>query len=192
MSARALELLISKHGDMVLLQAPAVGLFTQASPKDSLLQGGMEAGQLLILSTPHTLLVPSGIHGRIQGPNLPLVHQPVAYGTLLYSLARLGADSSNADATDTDEQPLDALVLKSPQTGRFYHRPSPKEDPFVHPGDLLTPGQVIGMIEVMKTFTTVSFPTGPEWPAKVRLQAWQAGDGSEVTAGDALASLEEG
>ena len=55
---------------------------------------------------------------------------------------------------------------------------------------LLTRAFEKGMIEVMKTFTTVAFSGGEEWPARLRLKAWLAQDGAEVTQGEALIELE--
>lgn len=42
-------------------------------------------------------------------------------------------------------------TVRSPLPGTFYRRPSPDADPFVQEGDAVSPGDVIGIVEVMKT-----------------------------------------
>ncbi|RDW15378.1 acetyl-CoA carboxylase [Oceanobacillus chungangensis] len=40
----------------------------------------------------------------------------------------------------------------SPIPGVFYRRPSPDEDVYVNEGDAVSAGQVIGLVEVMKSY----------------------------------------
>lgn len=49
-----------------------------------------------------------------------------------------------------------SLVVRAPVLGLFYRRPSPAEEPFVAVGQIVTAGQTIGLIEVMKTFHEVT------------------------------------
>ena len=46
-------------------------------------------------------------------------------------------------------------LVCSPLVGTFYLAPSPEEDPFVKPGDTVTKGQTIGIIEAMKLMNEV-------------------------------------
>jgi biotin carboxyl carrier protein len=46
-------------------------------------------------------------------------------------------------------------VVKSPYPGTFYMRPNPDADPYVSDGDPVSPGDVIGLVEIMKTFQEV-------------------------------------
>ncbi len=46
-------------------------------------------------------------------------------------------------------------VIKSPLPGTFYRRSSPEADPYVTEGDVLGAGDVVGLIEIMKTFHEV-------------------------------------
>ena len=43
-------------------------------------------------------------------------------------------------------------VIKTPLPGTFYRRPSPDADPYVQEGDSIEAGDVVGLIEIMKTF----------------------------------------
>lgn len=45
-----------------------------------------------------------------------------------------------------------AKIIQSPLPGTFYRRPSPEDPPFVEDGASVAKGDVIGLIEVMKTF----------------------------------------
>ena len=46
-------------------------------------------------------------------------------------------------------------LVCSPLVGTFYLAPSPEEDPFVKPGDTVTKGQTIGIIEAMKLMNEI-------------------------------------
>jgi acetyl-CoA carboxylase biotin carboxyl carrier protein len=46
-------------------------------------------------------------------------------------------------------------TIKSPMPGTFYRRPSPDEDPFVDEGDPVSSGDVVGLVEVMKSFNEI-------------------------------------
>lgn len=47
-------------------------------------------------------------------------------------------------------------TIKSPYPGTFYHRASPQTDPYVSEGDVVTPGAVVGLVEIMKSFYEVT------------------------------------
>ncbi|GIX12217.1 MAG: acetyl-CoA carboxylase biotin carboxyl carrier protein subunit [Paracoccaceae bacterium] len=48
-----------------------------------------------------------------------------------------------------------AKEIRSPLPGTFYRRPAPDQPPFVEDGGSVAAGQVIGLVEVMKTFHEV-------------------------------------
>ena len=43
-------------------------------------------------------------------------------------------------------------TIKSPMPGTFYRRPDPDSDVFVNEGDTVSPGDTVGLVEVMKSF----------------------------------------
>jgi acetyl-CoA carboxylase biotin carboxyl carrier protein len=47
----------------------------------------------------------------------------------------------------------DQRTIKTPLPGTFYRAPGPDDDPYVNEGDTVRPGDVVGLVEVMKTFT---------------------------------------
>ena len=46
-------------------------------------------------------------------------------------------------------------TLKSPLPGTFYRRPNPEAEPYVTEGDEVRPGDVVGLVEIMKSFHEV-------------------------------------
>lgn len=52
-----------------------------------------------------------------------------------------------------------AKQLLSPLPGTFYRRPSPDKPSYKEEGDTVAAGDVIGLIEVMKSFTEVKAET---------------------------------
>jgi acetyl-CoA carboxylase biotin carboxyl carrier protein len=46
-------------------------------------------------------------------------------------------------------------TIKAPMPGTFYRQPDPNTDPFVTEGDEVKPGDVIGLVEIMKSFHEV-------------------------------------
>jgi biotin carboxyl carrier protein len=47
-------------------------------------------------------------------------------------------------------------TIKSPLPGTFYRRPNPESDPYVSEGDVVKPGDVVGLVEIMKSFHEIS------------------------------------
>ena len=52
------------------------------------------------------------------------------------------------------------LPIATPMNGIFYDAPSPSSPPFVKEGDLVTAGQIVGLIEAMKVFNEIPSPIG--------------------------------
>ena len=49
-------------------------------------------------------------------------------------------------------------TIKSPLPGTFYRRPSPEAEPYVSEGQQVGAGDVVGLVEIMKTFHEVRAP----------------------------------
>lgn len=47
-------------------------------------------------------------------------------------------------------------TIKSPFPGTFYRRSSPDADPYVTEGDQIQPGDVVGLVEIMKNFHEIT------------------------------------
>ena len=51
-------------------------------------------------------------------------------------------------------------TIKSPMPGTFYHRPDPESETFVNEGDEVSPGDTVGLVEVMKSFHEIKAEEG--------------------------------
>lgn len=114
----------------------------------------------------------------------------VSYGDVLLRVVAAttaeGRRAQDGAATSPKQQsPDDGLVFRAPTAGRFYARPSPDKAPFVAIGTELTSGTVVCLLEVMKTFTRVTYSG-----ASARVRAVLVPDGADVTAGQPLLELE--
>jgi acetyl-CoA carboxylase biotin carboxyl carrier protein len=51
-------------------------------------------------------------------------------------------------------------TVEAPMVGTFYRAPSPGAEPYVREGDLVKPGQVLGIIEAMKLMNEIEARVG--------------------------------
>jgi biotin carboxyl carrier protein len=74
--------------------------------------------------------------------------------------------------------------LNSPLPGVFYRRPSPDSDVFKNDGDMVVATDILGVIEVMKSFHEI--PAG----ASGSNLKFLVDDGDAVMAGQAIAEID--
>jgi len=55
---------------------------------------------------------------------------------------------------------LDGVAITAPLVGTFYGAPEPGAKPFVEPGDVVEPGQEVGIIEAMKIMNRIVADVG--------------------------------
>jgi len=110
---------------------------------------------------------------------------------VLYELEPLAAEATTAQERSTSAASA-ALVLRAPYSGRFWHRPAPGDPAFIEPGRILTEGQTIGLLEVMKTFTQLAYRAEGNLPPRARILRIAIPDGGEVKDGGVLLELEPG
>lgn len=75
--------------------------------------------------------------------------------------------------------------IPSPLPGVFYHRPSPEADPFKSQGDAVVVGDIIGLVEAMKTFIEVKAEVAGTF------QSYLIEDAAPVSPGEILAVLDD-
>lgn len=181
----SIELLTDAQG--ARLCSPGVGWFSGTLAQGSLLVPGQCAGVLGTLGLARKLIVPTGCRGVVLSAAPLRMHMPVGFGDVLYEVGALAAGEAllaraESALTDADDQ----LGLRSPQTGRFYHRSAPGEPSLCEVGRELEIGTPIGLIEVMKTFTQVVYRAERGLPARARIVRVVAPDGGDVHEGKAL------
>ena len=92
------------------------------------------------------------------GFKLRLVKQPrqatVAPAAAAAVVPELSAPvGASAPASAVSEDGLEAIA--SPMVGTFYRAANPNAEPFVDVGDMVEPGQVIGIVEAMKLMNEI-------------------------------------
>jgi acetyl-CoA carboxylase biotin carboxyl carrier protein len=75
-------------------------------------------------------------------------------------------------------------TIKSPLPGTFYRRPDPQSEPYVQEGDTVEPGDVVGLVEIMKTFHEIHSD------AAGRIARFLVENSALVDAGQAIIALE--
>lgn len=76
------------------------------------------------------------------------------------------------------------MQILSPLPGTFYHKPSPDEPAYKTVGDDVAVGDVIGLIEVMKSFIQVKAEQAGTFKAYI------AENEAAISPGDVLAELD--
>ena len=76
-------------------------------------------------------------------------------------------------------------VVQAPLDGIFYRRPKPEAPPYVQEGDTICKGDVLGLIEVMKTFYPFVFD-GKGLPERAKIERFLVEDGKEVRQGQGV------
>jgi biotin carboxyl carrier protein len=75
-------------------------------------------------------------------------------------------------------------TIPSPLPGTFYRKPAPDQPVYKNVGDAVAPGDTVGLIEVMKTFTAVVSDIGGT------IVAFHIDDEDAVMAGEPLLDIE--
>jgi biotin carboxyl carrier protein len=77
-------------------------------------------------------------------------------------------------------------TIKTPLPGTFYRRPSPQADAYVNEGDHVKPGDVVGLVEIMKSFHEI------QSDAEGRVARFLVENEALVDAGQDIIALEPG
>jgi acetyl-CoA carboxylase biotin carboxyl carrier protein len=201
-----LELLIDEqapaHGHRRwVLNSPCPGWFSALVKPTTWSIPGQPVGSLEVLGRAHLLVVPPGVAGaaeRIVFVGEPagdsLAARAVSYRApivLIDPLRLHGAGTSDQAPPlgDDGASPATGLVFRAPTGGRFYGRSAPDKPPFVVPGAQLTQGATICLLEVMKTFSRVTYG-GSGLPDTARVVRVLVAEGADVHAGEPLLELE--
>lgn len=182
------------EGGRMDLLAPCPGIWRDRPPLGSLVRAGDVLGRMEILGVAHRLRAPEGAVGIVvdEGAHAELAGRPVDYGARLLTLdpeALGGALVAETAASSAALAADGSLLFAAPSSGRFYQRPAPDKPDFITVGQVIERGQVIGLLEVMKTFTRVNYDD-PKLPARAKVVAIVAGDQADLAQGDVILRLE--
>ena len=73
-----------------------------------------------------------------------------------------------------------ATAVRAPMEGSFWSRPGPTDPVFAPPGTVVTAGETIGLVEVMKTFTPIRSPIAGT------VVSWRLEDGAPISEGEVI------
>jgi acetyl-CoA carboxylase carboxyltransferase component len=124
---------------------------------------------------------------RIKNPRIWSLHDLEVLARGVAPAVTEPAGDTVPESTESAEPPADtpgAVGVKAPMEGAFWTRPSPADPPFAACGATVKPGDTVGLIEVMKTFTPVR--------AQVEgtVVSWRVSDGDPVGAGEVVGWLD--
>lgn len=188
----AIELKVRRSEAGVEVLAPGPGYWRNAPGVGSALTGGETCGELEVLGVVHVLVLPKGAAGvRVPDDRPKLARRAVSYGEVLCVLdpeavGELGAAEAEAAAAGAS-----GLVFRSPSSGRYYGRPAPDRDAFVNVGDTIEEGHTIGLLEVMKTFTRLTYG-GSGLPSPAKVVRIVPTDEDDLSANDPILEVEPG
>jgi acetyl-CoA carboxylase biotin carboxyl carrier protein len=178
-------------GDCVEIQAPAVGYFSALIQAGAYVDHRAPFGTLQILAKRYRLVLPPEASGWVAEQLIEAKQAPVAYGQPLLRLRRGAPDRTGVargPASDDDQQSAaqeSLLAVKAPSDGVFYRRAAPDAPPFVEVGSVIQPGQMLGLIEVMKCFHQITYAE-PDSSRQATVVEILAGDAAEVQVGMTL------
>ena len=61
---------------------------------------------------------------------------------------------------EKEQQKSNLIEIKSPMVGTFYRAPSPGAKPYIELGDVISPGDVVCIVEAMKLMNEIKTETG--------------------------------
>jgi acetyl-CoA carboxylase biotin carboxyl carrier protein len=208
--ARSLPALVDPpallHGrPTITLRAPQPGVFVPAIDTGDMVPAGSAIGTLVVLGQSFAVIAAqvTGFAVQLVDPALTTyARRTVGYGDILAALdLSPSRHAAGGEATSDPSTPHTAasvsgagaaglgLVFRAPTSGRFYGRSAPDKPPFVVPGAQLTHGATICLIEVMKTFSRVTYG-GSGLPDTARVVRVLVAEGADVNAGEPLLELD--
>jgi len=199
---RAVARLEPLPGGRVALRSPGVGWLLDPPLPGALVTPGDRIGDLEVLGVRHALVAPAGARGLVvvdashgSPPAEPGVPRPARRGVdwdapfLVLDPEAAGEVAAEAAAQEAAAGGTAALVFRAPSSGRYYARPSPDEPPYVAQGDVVTAGQTVGLLEVMKTFSRMTYG-GAGLPERARVLRVVPPDESDLDQGAVVLELE--
>jgi biotin carboxyl carrier protein len=159
------------------LCAPQVGVWSPSVRPGDAVEGGRPLGTLRVLGRRIVVVAPVRASGEVVRIDS---RGPVAYAEVLLELGTRSAGRESAGAGSGPEPHPGGHAVRSPIDGIFYRRSTPDAPNFVEVGDVVTPGQTLGLVEVMKTFNPIRSDVSG------RIVAFEAGEQQEVSVGAVL------
>lgn len=146
-------------GNTTEILSPSIGRAQLFVSVGHVIMPSQVIGEFWRLSRHFTLIVPDHCTGKIISIKDHDRILNVAFGEPLFLLGEI-AEPSRKVAYETKRDSLNEsknLAIDAPMDGMFYLSASPQDPPFVKVGDVISPGQTVGLIEVMKSFYPLKY-----------------------------------
>ena len=135
-----------------------------ARPRDDLDLGAVrELLRMMAESNTAEITIRRGdfkIHVRRSAPPAAAADGASPTLVLASSAGGYGGGLQPAAPVAGDEAAHAGYSINAPMVGTFYTAPTPKDPPFVAEGDIVQPGDPIGIIEAMKTMNEIASDIG--------------------------------
>ena len=79
---------------------------------------------------------------------------PGRYDSIAVRTQSLPVEAADVEGSEQTQNNF----INAPMPSRFYRAPSPEEPPFVEVGDIVSVGEPVAVLEVMKTYNPVEVP----------------------------------
>ncbi len=188
MTDKAWTAILEVGESSIALKAPTVGRFRSALAPGALLMSGDVLGELEVLGRALPVVVPR-VAAALQVTDSPERHRwrPVGYGAQLLELREANTSGEGEGllmggrSAAAEGLPEGAFAFEAPIEGLFYNAPSPEDPPFVAEGDTVSPGQVVGLVEVMKFFYEIKHEG-----AQAKVARIEAANATPIDSGDVI------
>ena len=169
------------------LTCPGPGRVRWTRAKGEVLVPGSVVGVLVRGERSFDLVTPAGTRGQVASLPLENHWNDCEHGSELASLVEVAAGAESASgAGDADDE--SGFVLRSTTHGTFYRKPSPDAPLYVDAGQTIEAGATVGLVEVMKCFSPVTFEP-PVGSTSGTVEEVLVQDGAEVRADQPLLRL---
>lgn len=175
-----------------IISSPGVGILTHSPVLGTGIPKGGAVGALTVLNTTYQLQLPETLQGVVLELFIPNGHSKVQYNQ---PLLRIGPMQEYCFYTNTEESAANTGLLAAgeigiyaPCDGIFYRRSDPVSPPYVSEGSLVSLGDTLGLIEVMKCFNYIQY-LGADMPTQAKVLAILPRNASEIKAGELLFRL---
>ncbi|MFC1853581.1 hypothetical protein ACFL27_25620 [candidate division CSSED10-310 bacterium] len=187
----------NKEKNGVSILSPDVGIYYKPPELGGFMKTNSIVGILKRLHSIYHLRIPEGVSGFVHHVSVKNIANPVEYKQELFFLVSgQNVDIAAIEKTETllvgdqeSQAPPGALAITSPTDGIFYRRPNPESPPYVEEDMLVSQGEVLGLVEVMKSFNQIKY-SGPDFPLKAKVIKILLPDAAEVRSGQVIFWLE--
>lgn len=178
--SRTLSAKLVDADETLSLASPRIGVFTPSVRRGDVVTPGSPLGRLVTVGEAVTVVAPDEGVWRVVAPTHPS-RLSVEWGAPLVVVEHFAADAGEEKASAA--RPDGGVALESPMEGQFYRRSAPDVPAFAEPGQIVQPGDTIGLIEVMKFFYPLTF----QGTQAAEILSFEAADGRPIEAGATVA-----